>query len=216
MKKKPSAKQNDRAHAELAIMAITCVGDICLSLRPDFPKNCIAASVAGAEALRRHGVDAKAEVVVAAFMSPDKGQVSWIGATAQDAYGYYVKYCASPLPFDEFCKLAQCEMPTEALHAVIRVSNPERSIIDLTSSQAPMGPEIVHLIFDGDDLPQHGIDSRGIHIVYEKKTNPPPLSEHTIAKVSGVVDDLLDAMDVAVACRFDRDLIMKIVRASRV
>lgn len=202
----------NRIHAELtplaAINAIVCAGTTCLSFRPEFPKCCIPASVAGAEALRRHGVEARAETVVAAFGSKDGGIVSWCGATMQSAYKYYSKYCDDPLPLEEFSKMALCEMPHEAIHTVIVVSSPERSIIDLTSSQVPLGPETVHLICAGDELlPQYATDDRGIHIIYEK--SDASLPEYPPGRFSGVVEDLLDAMDLAVDCRFNHDLFVK-------
>lgn len=143
-----------------------------------------------------------------AFMSKDKSMVSWIGATMHDAYDYYFSHCDNPLSFEEFSKMSLCEMPdNDATHAVIRVRSPEKSIIDLTSSQVTMGPETVHLIFSGDELPQYGIDPRGIHIIYEKSKTQ--LLNYDPARFSGIVEDLLDAMDLAVACRLDRNLFMK-------
>jgi len=189
------------------IRALELASFVCLKMRyAHYPSCCVEASAAGAEALRRKGLSAKAVHVIGMVATRDLKRAHWLGATPREIYDIMLKIgSGAPLTFEEFLTRA-VDVPDsdEPLHMVIEVEARKRQLIDLTVGQARMvnAPSSVVLELEGAGaLPQNG-DNDQLHFSYFPPTRAlePKAASY---KNEGLTQDMIELMGVALRCDLD-------------
>jgi hypothetical protein len=215
--KKLNQYRADLKALEMAFPVVMLVRDTFKGKDPSTHKYCYQAAHGGSGALRRLGYQTK--VFACGIVGWGSEWSGSVGLTGEECHALLISKCTKVAPLDEF--LANfCEpltlngppvhMAFEAFH------NGDRAFVDLSIGQlAHLGykscPKAT--IYHGPGWPVCESAS-GSKIIY----GPCPHSNEIDPKwfigdnVSGLVDDTLQAMELAKSCKLDRDRFAEAVR----
>lgn len=195
---------------ERAVLALQMVGPLCLKMRyKHFPRCCVEASQAGAEALRRSGLRANAvEVIMSVCPTDNDGPMVWLGATPDEAYDCMVELAGpAPMARDQFvADVIHQGRVDDPRHMVVEVGELRRYVLDLTACQIPVPgvPPAVRILCNHDGFPVEGDTASG-HTVRYWKARREPQVEAAAYRNEGLTLDFMEAMALAKRCDLDVD-----------
>jgi hypothetical protein len=199
-------------HLDRALRALAMAAPLALAARYSSRAQCVPASVAGAAVLRAHKI--KARIVRCALLAIGESPTASttytcaVGHSLESASAAIKKIAGDDAP--TLADLSPADFPArDSLHVVIEASRGcQRALIDLTAGQvmdATDGqlrvPEVV--VWHGDGWPRVALPDGG-RLVY----GPPPEQREAAApwracRVPGLVDDVNDLMQLALAVDLD-------------
>lgn len=188
---------------ERLVTALNIGGPICLALRYDhYPKCCVEASQAGAEALRRKGL--KANAIQCILSVSNGGSQWWVGATSREAFDLMCEW-AEPGPrptYEEWAK-SDAWPKEDPIHMVIEVE--DRWLLDLTTGQVgfPHMPPSARVPIE-HGWPVIGV-GRGLDLRWAKLPHRELDDEAKAYRNEGLTLDMLDAMKLALRVELNPD-----------
>lgn len=194
---------------ERLVRSLGMAGPICLQLRYDYyPRCCVEASRAGAEALRRRGLQARA--VRCKLVVNDNGERQWwVGASQREAYDFLVQLDPNGAPTFEQWRSSTEQSRSAAhvwtdeddlVHSVIEVSERQRWLIDLTVSQAAfpgMPPSVAVPMLEGWPVRAGNSQFDMIWSKTSRGDDPPDFENEAL------VLDMLDGIRLALRVELD-------------
>lgn len=190
------------------IEALKLASPICLASRfDDGLGHCLEASIGGAGALSRRGIEARVLPCAVVVQSAGAGRCWSAGLSPSQIYALLP---SSKPPFEEFRRASFGSNFDEErpLHVVIEARHAgERAIVDLTIGQLRSGGAPVPFQLDARVAPDGGwveLNGDGLLIRYMDSPNQDHLPPDAKSdRCTGIVDDLHDAMSLAIQCQFN-------------
>lgn len=203
----PSARRQD---IDRTVMALRLAAMYAVPSRfEDGLAHCMEASVAGAAALRRRGLNARALPCAILGVHFERGVQFAVGLTAEEMYARVDRSAGNVPPLDAWLEEHGSRFPAAtgtAFHAVIEASlRGRRAVIDLTAGQLRQSfgvPLPVAIARFGSGWPVVEVD--GWRIRYVESPREREVTELGVQyDASGFTDDLDALMDAALDCDLD-------------